>query len=65
MLGYLAGSAAYVAIPVIVVLIAARPGLRTIADMIRPADDERRLAAASFWGPLLLPVPVANPLMTK
>ena len=28
---------------------------RTIADMIWPADSERRLAAAAFWAPLLLP----------
>jgi len=54
-LGYLAGSAGYVAIPVIIVLAAARPGRATIADMIWPADAERRLTAAAFWGPLLLP----------
>ncbi|HTQ83624.1 MAG TPA: glycosyltransferase family 39 protein [Pseudolabrys sp.] len=53
--GYLAGSAGYVAIPVIIVLAAARPNGAALADMIWPADDERRLAAASFWGPLLLP----------
>jgi 4-amino-4-deoxy-L-arabinose transferase-like glycosyltransferase len=55
-LGYLAGSAAYVAIPVIIVFAAARPGRATIADMIWPTDNERRLAAAAFWAPLLLPV---------
>src|SRR5450755_1145539 len=55
-LGYLAGSAGYVAIPVIVVLTAARPSRATIADMLWPTDRERRLAAAAFWGPLLLPV---------
>ncbi|MGA2568181.1 MAG: glycosyltransferase family 39 protein [Pseudolabrys sp.] len=54
-LGYLAGSFGYVAIPVIAVLIAARPSRATIADMLWPADSERRLAAATFWGPLLLP----------
>ncbi|MGH6684441.1 MAG: glycosyltransferase family 39 protein [Pseudolabrys sp.] len=54
-LGYLAGSAGYVAIPVIVVFAAARPGRAAIVDMIRPADSERRLAAAAFWAPLLLP----------
>jgi 4-amino-4-deoxy-L-arabinose transferase-like glycosyltransferase len=58
-LGYLGGSMAYVAIPVIVVLIAARPNMRTLADTMWPADDARRLAATAFWGPLLLPVPVA------
>jgi len=54
-LGYLAGSIGYVAIPVIVVLAAARPSRATFADMVWPADDDRRLAAAAFWGPLLLP----------
>ena len=54
-LGYLAGSVGYVAIPVIVVLAAARPSRATIADMVWPGDGERRLAAAAFWAPLLLP----------
>jgi 4-amino-4-deoxy-L-arabinose transferase-like glycosyltransferase len=58
-LGYLAGSAGYVAIPVIAVLIAARPGRATLADMLWPADDDRRLAAAAFWAPLLLPAAAA------
>jgi 4-amino-4-deoxy-L-arabinose transferase-like glycosyltransferase len=55
-LGYLAGSAGYAALPVIIVLAAARPSRATIADMAWPNDSERRLAAAAFWGPLLLPV---------
>ncbi len=54
-LGYLAGSLGYVAIPVIVVLAAARPSRATIAEMVWPGDTERRLAAAAFWAPLLLP----------
>jgi hypothetical protein len=55
-LGYLAGSVGYVAVPVIIVLIAARPGRKTLTDMIWPAESDCRLAAAAFWGPLLLPV---------
>ena len=54
-LGYLAGSAGYVAIPVIIVLAAARPSRATVADMIWPADRERKFVAAAFWAPLLLP----------
>ncbi|HSP51093.1 MAG TPA: glycosyltransferase family 39 protein [Pseudolabrys sp.] len=54
-LGYLAGSLGYVAIPVIVVLAAAQPSRATIADMMWPGDTDRRLAAAAFWAPLLLP----------
>ena len=55
-LGYLAGSAGYVAIPVMIALVAGRPGRATLADIMWPADPDRRLAAAAFWGPLLLPV---------
>jgi 4-amino-4-deoxy-L-arabinose transferase-like glycosyltransferase len=55
-LGYLAGSAGYVAIPVIIALAARRPSGATLADMVWPAGPDRRLAAAAFWGPLLLPV---------
>ena len=58
-LGYLAGSAAYVAVPVVLVLAVAQPSRATIADMIWPADSERQLAAATFWGPLLLPIVAA------
>ncbi|HEY1473219.1 MAG TPA: glycosyltransferase family 39 protein [Pseudolabrys sp.] len=54
-LGYVAGSIGYVAIPVIIVLAAARPSRATIADMIWPADSERRLVAAAFWGSSLPP----------
>ena len=58
-LGYFAGSIGYVAIPVIIVLVAARPSRATIADMVWPSDSERRLAAAAFWAPLLLPAVAA------
>jgi hypothetical protein len=58
---YLAGSAAYAAAPVISVLLVARPDRATIADMIWPSDSERRLTAAAFWGPLLLPIVGALP----
>jgi hypothetical protein len=54
-LGYFAGSIGYVAIPVIIVLLAARPSRATLADMVWPRDDKRRLAAAAFWLPFVLP----------
>jgi 4-amino-4-deoxy-L-arabinose transferase-like glycosyltransferase len=54
-LGYLAGACGYVAIPVIIVLAVARPSAKTLADIAWPQETERRLAAAAFWGPLLLP----------
>src|SRR5882757_320253 len=49
--GYLAGSVAYVAVPLLLVFLVARPS--------RPAVAERRLAAAAFWATLLLPALVA------
>lgn len=55
-LGYLAGSAGYVALPVVIALIAARPSRATLADMVWPREVDRRLAAATFWAPLLLPI---------
>ncbi len=54
-LGYLAGSAGYAAVPVIIVLAVARPSRATIADMAWPAEIDRKFAATAFWGPLLLP----------
>jgi hypothetical protein len=58
-LGYLAGSIAYVAVPLIVVFLAARPSRVALADMAWPATPERRLAALAFWAVLLAPVLVA------
>jgi hypothetical protein len=54
--GYLGGSIGYVAVPLAVVALAAWPDPATIADMLWPANAERRLAATAFWGPFLLPV---------
>jgi hypothetical protein len=54
-LGYLGGSLGYIALPVLLVLAAARPDRAAFADMAWPADTERRLAAAAFWAPFLLP----------
>jgi hypothetical protein len=53
---YLAGCAAYVAVPVILTILAARPNRATMAEMLWPRERERRLVAFTFWGPLLLPV---------
>jgi hypothetical protein len=57
--GYLAGTVAYVAVPLVIFAIAARPGRAALADMVWPTQDARRLAAAAFWAPLLLPAVIA------
>ena len=57
--GYLAGSAAYAAAPLALALIVSWPDRATIADMIWPSELDRRLVAAAFWAPLLLPAIVA------
>ncbi len=55
-LGYLGGSLGYVALPLIIVFVAAWPNRAMLADMIWPSEPKRRLAAAAFWLPFLLPV---------
>jgi len=55
-LSYLLGSFAYAAAPIILVLATTRPSGATLVEMIWPSDRERRLVAAVFWGPLLLPI---------
>jgi 4-amino-4-deoxy-L-arabinose transferase-like glycosyltransferase len=52
---YLAGAAAFAAAPVLFVLAAAGRGPASI-ETIWPTDRERRLIAAAFWGPLLVPI---------
>ena len=57
--GYLAGSAGYVAVPVLFVLLAIKPSRAVLSDILWPARAERRLVATAFWAPLLLPAVVA------
>ncbi len=54
-LSYLAGVLGYIAVPVAIACAAVRPGVKTLWDMLWPRDTDRRLVAAAFWGPLLLP----------
>ena len=58
-LGYVAGSIAYIAVPMIILFVAARPSGAAIKDMAWPTAPERRLAAAAFWAVLLAPALVA------
>jgi hypothetical protein len=52
---YLAGTAGYASIAIILVAVFVRPTVAAIRDSWFPRD-ERRTAAALFWTPLLLPV---------
>jgi len=54
-LGYLGGSIAYIAIPLIVAAVMAAFKPAMLADMAWPHERERRLAALAFWLPFLLP----------
>ena len=64
-LGYLVGSLGYAAVPAIIVFVMARGKSAVVADMLWPADTERRLAATAFWAPLLLPVVLAPVVGTE
>ncbi len=37
-------------------MLLARPDLKTLADIVWPADTDRRLIAVAFWLTLLLPM---------
>jgi 4-amino-4-deoxy-L-arabinose transferase-like glycosyltransferase len=56
---YVAGSVGYIAIPVLIALVASRPKIATVRDMLWPGQADRRLVVFAFLFPLLLPVLVA------
>ena len=58
-LGYLMGSAAYAVAPLAIISAIARPTGAAIADMVWPADIERRLVASIFWTSFLFPAVAA------
>ena len=53
--GYLLGVAGYIAAPVILMALAARPGVAALADTLWPAAPDRRLVLIAFTAPILLP----------
>jgi Dolichyl-phosphate-mannose-protein mannosyltransferase len=57
--GYLSGSLAYVAIPLLIVFFLTRPSRKVLADMAWPSTPARKLAATAFWATLLLPALLA------
>jgi len=54
-IGFLAGVAGYIAAPVLLAALVARPALRAIGDTLRPPTPERRFMLVAFLGPLVLP----------
>jgi len=56
---YLLGSAAYIALPLLLLWLFARPKVSALPDTIWPQDRARRFVAAAFWLPILLPIPIA------
>jgi hypothetical protein len=57
--GYLAGAAAYVALPLALAFINTTPSPAALRDTLVPRAPDQRLAAVAFWAPLLLPALVA------
>jgi hypothetical protein len=57
-ISYLAGALAYVAVPLALALIAIRPSRAALGETLIPPRG-RRLVAAAFWGPVLIPPVVA------
>jgi hypothetical protein len=53
---YVVSAAGYVAVPVLIAAVAARPSDVAIADTVWPADPPRRTVVVAFALPLLLPV---------
>ena len=51
---FIGGSIAYVAAPILLTLLAARPGVPALADMLCPAEVDRRILVITFVAPLLL-----------
>ncbi len=53
---YVVSAAAYVAVPVVIAMVAAAPSGVAIADTLWPADPPRRTVVVAFVLPLLIPV---------
>jgi hypothetical protein len=58
-LGYVAGSVGYVAAPLLIAMLAARPTWSAIADTIWPREPQRRLVLLALILPLVLPIAAA------
>jgi hypothetical protein len=58
-LAYVAGAAGYVAVPVVLAAVAARPTGLAVADAVWPSDPRRRTVVVAFVVPFLLPLVAA------
>jgi hypothetical protein len=58
-IGFLTGVAGYLAAPVVLAVLSARPTLRALADTLWPAAPERRFVLIAFLGPFVLPAVAA------
>jgi hypothetical protein len=56
---YLAGSAGYIAVPLVILFAMIQPTRAAVEDIAWPTTPERRLAAVAFWATLMLPAIVA------
>jgi hypothetical protein len=64
-LGFVLGVAGYMAGPVILTALAARPSMAALADTLWPKAPERRLVLIAFAAPILLPVLAAIALKVE
>jgi hypothetical protein len=58
-IAYVAGAAGYVAVPVVLAAVAARPSVPAVADAGWPSDPRRRTVVVAFVVPFLLPLVAA------
>ena len=62
---FLAGSVAYVAVPVVLTGALTLPNAAMIRDTLWPADAHRRLAAVAFWSPFFLALVMGTAAQTR
>jgi 4-amino-4-deoxy-L-arabinose transferase-like glycosyltransferase len=58
-LKYFIGALAFIAVPIVLWMLACRPSKVALADTVAPADDDRRAAVMMFLLPIVLPTIVA------
>jgi 4-amino-4-deoxy-L-arabinose transferase-like glycosyltransferase len=58
-IGFITGTVAYLAAPLLLALAAALPGRAALADTLWPREPRRRLVLIAFAAPLVLPIIVA------